>query len=296
MNTMPQFTSVNTKQRGSSIIEMTVAMGIFITLGLGGWQWGLLYEAKATARHAAFMAARAAAKQHADVAVIRRTFARYLAPYYAPESDSDLDIGKVVAEHTAALTTPDNLEVKILNPVREAFSDFGKDLDQDGVAEEIPNIDINFMAKDVKSSQLNIQDANLLKVQLVYGVPLDVPYMGEIFASTLKVFTPENSADPGKDKINKFKRQLLDNKRMPILISTTVRMQSYAKLNDAMVSRNQAASNASNILAADEPEANSNEPRPTAPTPNIFIGAQGGGGNSHNPNNTDNPGDTDCTG
>lgn len=263
-------------QSGSAIVETLVGIGVFLSLGLGAWQWGLIYEAKSAASHAAFMGARAGSIDHAKTSSIVTAFARYMAPLYAPASGSDTDIATVIAQQTA-LEATEFTQVRILNPNREAFSDFGVDLDDDNQNNDLPNTDINFMSQEVSTnSGLNIQDANLLKIEITYGVPLKVPVMGSLFATVLKQFS----------NISPFKRILLENNRIPITVSSTVRMQTYAKLNSAMLSRTAGEAIVDDLME-ENPYTPSDDTRP-----NIFIGDNTDGA-GHNPGGG--TGGTGCT-
>lgn len=211
---------------GAAMTEVLVALGIFVTLGLGAFQWGIVYEAKANASHAAFVAARRGAMTNADPNAMRIAFAEALAPFYAPPSRSDADRVGVITATTLAEATAFT-QLRILNPTAEAFNDFAEDVDFDGRAEELPNVDLDLRPVAIGgASGVNIQDANLLKVEFTYGVPLNMPVISDVFTTIMEQLYPAGS----------FEQLMLANDRMPVTATSVVRMQTFARRNDAMVS------------------------------------------------------------
>lgn len=85
------------------------------------------------------------------------------------------------------------------------------------------------------TSDVNIQDANLLKIHVVYGYELIVPLVGPIIVEFMQRFN--NPADGGgvpgplQAQINRI---YADN-RIPIMATSVVRMQTPAFQNDAML-------------------------------------------------------------
>lgn len=238
------------KQRGASLVEFVVAFPVFAILGLGAYQWTQIYEMKTAVNHAAFMAARAGSLYNGDPTVMRGTFAEYLAPLYAPDSASTTDLiavtGVIPSSNgtrcAAALPgsglacddVVNHSRIRTLNPTQEAFDDFGDDIDNDG-NREIPNLDLHLRDTDVGgSSGLNIQDANLLKIEIVYGAPLRVPFVNYIFAYVVNAFT-----DPGSHEaqINAIS---LNPPRIPIRSSSLVRMQTPIREHNDLLARNDA--------------------------------------------------------
>lgn len=83
------------------------------------------------------------------------------------------------------------------------------------------------------ASGLNIQDANLLKIHVVYGYKLIVPFVGPAIADFLREVTspPAGGAYPG------LTERIYNDGRIPLTATAIVRMQSPAFENDAMLSR-----------------------------------------------------------
>lgn len=210
-------------QRGTSIVETVIALPILLVVILGAIQFALIYEAKATLNHASLQAARVGAVRNADPEAIRRGLASGLTALYSPES-SLAGFARTSARIQADLAT--DARIRILNPMREAFDDFAVDVDGE---REIPSDRLHarntaFGAR----SGINIQDANLLKVQVTYGYELNVPLVNWFIARVLLGVTGAGDS---------FEQQLLRRTRLPIVATATVRMQSPARLSDIVVSR-----------------------------------------------------------
>lgn len=214
------------RQRGTAIVEAVIALPILLVVILGSIQFGLIYEAKATLNHASLQAARAGAVSHAQPDAIRRGLARGLAPLYSPESSLQ-GFASTVARINAELLT--DARIRILNPTREAFADFSEDVD--GVR-EIPNDRLHVRSTAIGTqSGLNIQDANILKVEITYGYELKVPLVNWFISRVLL------AVRRGGATADAFEQQLLRRTLLPIVATSTVRMQSPARMSDAIVAR-----------------------------------------------------------
>src|SRR5690606_21865794 len=98
----------------------------------------------------------------------------------------------------------------------------------DGVR-ELPNDRLH--ARDTERGSgggLNIQDANLLRVEVTYGHALKVPLVGSLLARVLSSARERDA----------FHQQLLRRGRLPITATATVRMQSPLRFSELLVSRN----------------------------------------------------------
>lgn len=80
-------------------------------------------------------------------------------------------------------------------------------------------------------SDLNIQDANLLKVEITYGDELKVPLANWFISHVLP------GVRRGGATMNAFERQLLRRTLLPIVATSTVRRQSPARMSAAMGAR-----------------------------------------------------------
>lgn len=183
-------------QRGAAIVEAVIALPILLVVILGAIQFGLIYEAKATLNHASLQAARAGAVSNARPDAIRRGLARGLAPLYSSESSLE-GFARTVARINAELII--DARLRILNPTREAFADFAEEVDD---VREIPNDRLHARSTAIGAqSRLNIQDANLLKVEITYGYELKVPlvnwFISRVLLGVFGRLVREDSADRG---------------------------------------------------------------------------------------------------
>ncbi|GFE89757.1 TadE/TadG family type IV pilus assembly protein [Steroidobacter agaridevorans] len=245
------------RQYGAAIVEATIALPVLLVVTLAVIQFGFVYQAKATLNHAALQAARAGAVANATPAAIRRGLAQGLAPLSSPDASLQ-GVAESVARLESQLLT--DARIRILNPTREAFDDFA--IEVDGVR-ELPNDRLH--ARDTQPGArggLNVQDANLLRVEVTYGYELKVPLING-FISRLLGLTRDSDA---------FDQQLLRRNRLPITSTATVRMQSPLRFSELLVSR------------ADLPEVERFAAGAGAP----------GGGESHN-GGEDASGDTDSS-
>jgi RHS repeat-associated protein len=214
------------RQQGAAIVEAVIALPILLAVILCAIQFGLVYEAKATLNHASLQAARAGAVANARPDEIRRGLARGLAPLYSPESSLQ-GVATTVARINAGLLT--DARIRILNPTREAFTDFGEEV---AGVREIPNDRLHTRSTAIgPASALNIQDANILKVEVTYGYELKVPLVNWFISRVLL------SVHRGGGTMHAFERQLLRRMLLPVIATATVRMQSPARMSDLVVSR-----------------------------------------------------------
>ena len=207
------------RERGAAAVESLIALPIVIILMLGAAEWARIYEAKTTLDHASVQGARAGAVDHAQPSAIQRGIAQGMLPFYAPRSGN---IAQTQAELIATLGTQSQL--RILNPTPEAFDDFG--ITENG-RRVLPNSDLQNRSTAIgANSGLNIQDANLLKVETTWGVELRMPFIRQIIS-----LIGQGTTTPGS-----FEHQLYSNGMIPVSATTLVRMQSEAWENSLMVS------------------------------------------------------------
>lgn len=209
-------------QWGAAIVEATIALPLLIVVILAAVQFGFAYQAKATLNHAALQAARAGAVSNAAPDAIRRGLAQGLAPLRSPDASLQ-GVAETVARIEGELLA--DARIRILNPTREAFDDFAVEVD--GVR-ELPNDRLH--VRDTRpgaSGGLNIQDANLLRVEVTYGYELKAPLIGSLLPRLLSSARESDS----------FHQQLLRRNRLPITSTATVRMQSPLRFSELLVSR-----------------------------------------------------------
>jgi TadE-like protein len=237
------------RQRGAGLVETIVALPMLLLLVMSAWQAALVYRAKSSINYAAFEAARAGSVGQARVRDIELAFHKALIPYYGG--------GRTVAELTQTLARvtadadPLALRIQILSPTQESFTDYNSPAlqTQYRVSEPvIPNVGLDRLScpRDNRGCNSNpasnasgqsLLDANLLKLRITYGIPAakQVPLAGRLYVWALNRLGA-GAGDP-------FKQALLEAGRIPIVTATTLRMQSDAIRNTAMVSSPGAGNN-----------------------------------------------------
>ncbi len=211
------------RQGGTAIVEATIALPILLVVILAAIQFGFLYQAKATLNHAVLQAARVGAVANANPSAIRRGLAQGLAPLSSPDASLE-GVAKAVARIDAELLT--DARMRILNPTRESFEDFATEVD--GVR-ELPNDRLHARGTQIgPRGGINIQDANLLRVEITYGYELKVPLVNG-FLARLSLLSAWNA--------DSFDQQLLRRNRLPITSTATVRMHSPVRFSERMVAR-----------------------------------------------------------
>lgn len=167
-------------------LEWLLAAPLVLLLGLGALQWSLLFQARGALTFALQQAAREASFDHAQPSAVSRGLARGLIPYWSlagPGQSLDLFV-PVAQMRLAQETAAGALVWRQISPSRESFSDWarpGRDAAGDEVPGrlEIPNDDLAYADSQVgAASGQTLRDANLLKLELRYGVPLRVPLIG----------------------------------------------------------------------------------------------------------------------
>jgi hypothetical protein len=175
----------NGRQRGASLVEFVIVFPVAVLFVLALIQVGFMYMAKLSLNHATFMAARAGALNNARMDPIQRTLIRGLSPFYQDSSVDD-DVRRLLAANLRArLDAVPFLNITLLSPSAEAFADFGV-RDAARRVTYIPNDNLEWRSDTVGTrSGMNIRDANLLKIRVVYGYELKVPLMATILRWTM---------------------------------------------------------------------------------------------------------------
>lgn len=96
------------------------------------------------------------------------------------------------------------VRIDLVNPSPESFEDHGIDVDLDnGPARAIPSDSLMYRDSAVKSnSNQSIQDANLLKVRVLYCYEMGVPFVNRVINGLLRL---GNTAAPGNATVSAAK-------------------------------------------------------------------------------------------
>ncbi|WEN42642.1 hypothetical protein CKCBHOJB_02241 [Thauera sp. GDN1] len=219
-------------QRGATLVEFVVAgpLALFILLVL--MQYALLFHARSQLNYAAFEAARAGTVANARLPAIRAAFDRAMTGYHGGGTTT----AELAAARSRALAEAPFARIEILSPTRESFDDYHSPAlaARMGLsARVIPNtnlahldcpVDRSGCARDPagNASGQTLQDANLLKLRITYGIPVarQIPLAGPFMARALAVLDP-NDGDA-------FRAGLVAAGRIPVVTHTVMRMQSPA--------------------------------------------------------------------
>lgn len=203
-------------QRGQGVVETCVVMVVFGTFLLGVFQMILFYRAKSLVDYAALEAARSGATHSVDMGAMRDGLARGLMPLYTTKPDKT---AATEAYGQARLDTldPRVSEIQVISPTKAAFADW-KVRQFDGV-DGIPNDSLPYRSTAVGGrSGLTVQDANVLKIRVVYGYKMIVPVIDKIILGVYRTAFYQG--------LNGQEIAMLESGRLPIATQAIVRMQT----------------------------------------------------------------------
>lgn len=269
--------------RGGAFIESLLAVPVVLLLGLGALQWSLLLHARTAAEYALLEAARAGSVGQALPEAIEAGLARGFMPYWFGVDAGQSWAGAVAASNARLREGIAAGWVRWiqLSPTVESFADWGEAARDAGgypVAGivEIPNDNLQWAGlrapaggvADMRGDEpigsgsgQTLNDANLLKLELRYGVPMIVPLVGRIAVwvmriadacvapsgltlGTVDLGVPEPLAAPRAWTCPIYlARDSSGNAvpRWPVRVAATVRMQSPARRSAATPARTQSA-------------------------------------------------------
>ncbi len=173
---------------GSAAIEWLAAAPIVLLLGLSVLQWGLVFFGRSALEFALTQAAREGAQGNAFIVSIESGLARGMIPYWGlatPGQPLDLALPQALVRLTAEKASG-ALVWRQIAPTNESFTDWAvpaRDAMGEEIASliEIPNDALQFRQQTVgASSGQTLKDANLLKLEMRYGIPLNVPLIAPL--------------------------------------------------------------------------------------------------------------------
>jgi len=171
---------IRKSQKGVSMAEAMIATPFLLLLGLSTIEMGFIWQAKSAIDYAAFMAARAGAMSGLDIVEMRCAALKAVYSFRVTNNGS----AEEECNATERLDVrQENLIVYVTNPTLDAFRDFGYTASgarctygQAGC--EIPNTSLSYRATTLgATSRVNVQDANLVRVQVVYGYNPWMPFV-----------------------------------------------------------------------------------------------------------------------
>lgn len=193
------------KDKGATLVELIYVLPLFFILLFGIFEVSYVYRSKATLNTATFEAARAGSINNASRKAMRRALANGMMPLFVHGDKSVLGLGKgyvsarafEIALDKAAVGDVDTVE--IVSPNRRVFEAFKKKLpvlnekkQKLSYVDAIPNDSLRF--RDInpirikigqKEHDINIQDANLLKIKTFWCHKLKVPGLRDLAYRTI---------------------------------------------------------------------------------------------------------------
>ena len=273
----------HTPQRGTAFVETLLAVPIVLLLGLGALQWALLFHARTALEYALLEGARAGSVAQARPDAIEAGLARGLMPFWFGVDATrpwPVAVGASGAQLRQGLAAG-WVAWRQLAPTIESFGDWGepaRDAAGYPVAGlvEIPNDSLQWSALRQPAggtsglrgdepigarSQQTLTDANLLKLELRYGVPMTVPLVGRIAVWVMRIVdgcaapsarrlgavdlgTPSPAAAPRAWACAMYLAPDASGTpvpRWPVRASATIRMQSPARRSAMTPARGESA-------------------------------------------------------
>jgi hypothetical protein len=263
------------KQLGVSMVEFAIISPIVMLLGLGAVQVGMLMYSKSSLNYALQEAVRRGANSNGDLDEIESGLAAGLVPFRGGGSDAaELLTNRAKMKLEVALGRAQKwIVIKQLSPSKNSFTDWAEDaVDESGNAvKEIPNANLAYLRctktpvggataykastacsgsgeKIGSTSQQTLADANVLKIQMTYGVKVAVPFVGAIVGRALSMIAGCQTAskiqagplDLGTPTVDAnaedcFFYNAVDingrpEPRLPVRIEATARMQTPLRL------------------------------------------------------------------
>lgn len=161
-------------QSGVSMIETLIIFPIVLMIALWIIHIGLVYQARANLEYAALMGARVGSVSSINIGRMQVEIARRL---------EASQVGSMPVN-------PSDIAITVLNPTRPMFLDCGVPPSDDsvdcgaGLANcEIPNFGLQFRSMSAACGAIganpgvNIQDANLLRIEVSYRFDSRIPFM-----------------------------------------------------------------------------------------------------------------------
>lgn len=178
------------KVSGQSLPEFLIVIPVFLFLVLLIFQLVLIYRAKTTLDYATLEAARRGAVHGASTTEMRKGLAQGMTPLYATSSDA---AGVAIAYGKAREDLRINSGIEVISPTRATWSAH-KERQYDG-SDAIPNDSLAFRTRDVRG-EVNVQDANLLKIRVTYHYPLVVPFVDLVLRGRSRYVPSDGLLDP----------------------------------------------------------------------------------------------------
>jgi hypothetical protein len=210
------------QQRGQSMVEFCIVVPLFLFMLLLIFQLVLIYRAKATLDYAAMQAARAGAVNGANKSSMRSGLASGLVPLWTTSPDT----GGLIAARARTVGEASDVysTLTVLNPTPAIWNEL-RERQYDGRL-ALPNDTLGFRSRNVGSNQVNVQDANILRIKVRYHYPLIVPFVDRVIIGVSRLLNNGPDFRPTDAPFLWVKDPLTGHYRLPLVSSAEVRMQS----------------------------------------------------------------------
>ncbi len=212
---------VSSRASGFSVLESLLALPILLFVTFVIIQIGMLWHARFALSHAALVAARHASIHHGADHAIRDGLVQGLMPFVS-KADSLAEMPAALFRSGAELTlglASGWISWEVLSPSRKSFADWGVPADSflsrgAAIGEiEIPATQLGWAILHLTPSSgvsgysdgypigshsgQTLIDANVFKLRLRVGVPLNMPLAGRLLAKALGYFSGCGLLNPG---------------------------------------------------------------------------------------------------
>lgn len=234
---------------GASTVEFIIVGLLFLGLLGGLFEMAYLYRTKITLNRVAMEAARSGALNNALVSKMNDAVERGMVPLYmsADRSKTGLATALVKAKGVGAALSGFGRLVQIVSPTREVFELFKTEQFVKTTLDEstrkqfvIPNDNLNVRDRTLKSftangqaAQINLQDANLLRIRAWWCHELVVPGLDRVVhsivsGSVMGIGIPASTEQLACDAVAAARGAASGGSRYAIPVSShaLVRMQS----------------------------------------------------------------------
>lgn len=256
-------------QKGQALAEHIILWPLLLLLTLGSVQMALLYRAKSTFNDATFRAAREGALNNAFKEPMRVKLAEAMAPLYLKRNPGIAGYAQAVARsrllNTAVPPNMGGARIDIISPTQEIFTRFarrtyvlepcsGRGCGNSRFREartqllQVPNDNLNVrsaatqrLTSGGQTIDINLQDANLLKIRAYWCYPMEVPVVNLVIYQAMNAFGRTRSPHWRACQVKTLASQLAGGWRyyyLPIESHSIMRMQSPVRCEGSATGRN----------------------------------------------------------
>ncbi|WP_339897278.1 TadE family protein [uncultured Gilvimarinus sp.] len=244
-----------THLRGQAVTEFIIVMPLFLILLGGIFEFVYIYRAKVTLNTATFEAARAGSLNHARLSPMRKSLAKGMIPLFMNASNVDnapAAIGNMTVAYGKARLAAEAMDkasdvlspnigvVDVISPTKAIFEYYKVKrrvrLQHESEFFErdiIPNDSLLFrssesrdIGEDGAKVNINIQDANLLKIRTFWCYKLKVPLVKTLIRETVSGLFGILNTSP-EQRVCNGAELFTGDEYIALVSQSTIRMQSH---------------------------------------------------------------------